>query len=44
MGLACAAFHWTPAQFWAATPHEWWASYEIYREMNGGKGGDGNRG
>lgn len=34
MGLACAAFHWSPAQFWRSTPHEFFAAYEAYREMN----------
>lgn len=34
MGIAAAAFHWSPAEFWASTPHEYWAAYEVYRDMN----------
>jgi len=34
MGLAAAAFHWTAAEFRAATPHEWFAAYETFRAMN----------
>jgi hypothetical protein len=34
MGLAIAAFHWSAAEFWASTPHEFYAAYETYREMN----------
>lgn len=34
MGLAAAAFNWSAAQFWASTAHEYWAAYEIWREMN----------
>ena len=34
MGLAAAAFQWSPAVFWGATPHEYFAAYEVWREMN----------
>ena len=34
MGLAFAAFHWTPAAWSQSTPHEFWAAYEAYRAMN----------
>jgi hypothetical protein len=34
MGLAVALFHWTPAEFLASTPHEFFAAYEIHQEMN----------
>jgi hypothetical protein len=34
MGLSFAAFHWTPRTFWRATPFEFFAGYEAYREMN----------
>ncbi len=34
MGIAACAFHWSPDIFWASTPHEWWAAYEVWREMN----------
>jgi hypothetical protein len=34
MGIAAAAFHWTPDIFWNSTPHEYWAAYEVYREMH----------
>jgi hypothetical protein len=34
MGLAAAAWHWSPADFRASTPHEWWAAYEAMLEMN----------
>ncbi len=33
MGLAGAAFHWTAADFWAATPHEFFAVYESWIEL-----------
>lgn len=32
MGLAAYAFHWTPGEFWQATPHEFFAAYEIWSE------------
>lgn len=34
MGFAAAALHWPPAAFWSATPHEYFAAYEMWREMN----------
>lgn len=34
MGFAAAALHWDPSRFWAATPHEYWAGYEAWRDMN----------
>jgi hypothetical protein len=34
MGLAAAAFHWSPAEFYGATAHEFFAAYEAMREMN----------
>jgi hypothetical protein len=27
MGIAIAGFHWTPADFWNATPHEFYPAY-----------------
>ena len=35
MGIAAAALGWRPAEFWDATPHEFWAGLEVWREMNG---------
>ncbi|PZU13818.1 MAG: hypothetical protein DI606_04430 [Sphingobium sp.] len=34
MGIASAALAWPPGQFWNATPHEFWASYEAWKLMN----------
>jgi hypothetical protein len=34
MGLAGAAFHWTPQTYWASTRHEFFAAYEAWRKMN----------
>lgn len=34
MGLALAAFHWSPITFWNSTPHEFWAAYEAWQEMH----------
>jgi hypothetical protein len=34
MGVAAYAFHWTADQFWRATPHEFFAAYEIWQEAN----------
>jgi hypothetical protein len=34
MGIAGAAWGWTAAQFMASTPHEYWATYEVWSEMN----------
>ncbi|WP_439539671.1 phage tail assembly chaperone [Sphingomonas sp.] len=32
MGVAMDAFHWSPDQFWNATPHELWAMVEARQE------------
>ena len=34
MGRAGVLFGWRPAEFWAATPVEFWALVEAYREAN----------
>lgn len=34
MGLAAATLGWRPAEFWAATPHEFWACIEGWEEAN----------
>lgn len=34
MGFACAALGWRPPDFWAATPHEFWAAHESYVRIN----------
>jgi len=34
MGLAVAAFHWSPTDFWQCTAHEFFAAYEAYEAMN----------
>jgi hypothetical protein len=34
MGLAAAAFHWTPQTYWASTRHEFFAAYEAWHKMN----------
>ena len=34
MGLAAAAFHWTPSDYMRATPHEMFAAYEAFQAMN----------
>lgn len=34
MGLAAAAFHWTPNTYWSSTRHEYFAAYEAWRLMN----------
>jgi hypothetical protein len=34
MGLAVNLFHWTPDTFRHATPHEFWAAFEVYVELN----------
>jgi hypothetical protein len=34
LGMAIAAFHWTPQTFWKATPHEWYAAAEALERMN----------
>ena len=32
MGWAAVTLHWRAADFWAATPHEFWSAYEILEE------------
>ena len=34
MGVAAAALGWTAAEFWASTPHEYWAGFEAWKMMN----------
>jgi hypothetical protein len=34
MGIAQDAFGWTAAQYWNATPHEFWSMVEARREAN----------
>ena len=34
MGIAIAVLNWTPAVFWASTPHETFAAIEVRAEMN----------
>jgi hypothetical protein len=34
MGLAANLFHWSPQTFWRATPHEFFAAYEMWQRMN----------
>ena len=34
MGLAILDYHWTADQFWAATPHEFFAAQEIVVTRN----------
>ena len=34
MGIAAVAFHWPPPVFWAATPSEFYAAFEAWKEMN----------
>jgi hypothetical protein len=34
MAFALVVLGWRPADYWAATPHEYWAAYELWREMN----------
>jgi hypothetical protein len=29
-----AALGWTPDQFWAATSHDFFSAFEMWREMN----------
>jgi hypothetical protein len=33
MGAAIVHLHWRPAEFWNATPHEFWAAYEEIERM-----------
>jgi len=35
MGIAGAAFHWSPDEFWSCTPHEFAATVEGWEEVNG---------
>jgi hypothetical protein len=35
IGQVCAALHWTPADFWRSTPHEFMAIVEAQEAMNG---------
>lgn len=35
MGAVCAYFHWQPAQFWSATPHEIVAMLEAAESTDG---------
>ncbi len=36
LGLAIALFYWTPAEFWASTPYEFFAAIDARLEiMNG---------
>lgn len=32
MGVAIVHFGWRPADFWAATPHEFWSAFEVLTE------------
>lgn len=34
MGLAAYYLHWSPDQFWQATPHEFFAAYEVIEAAN----------
>lgn len=34
MGLSANAWHWTAAEFYASTAHEYFGAYEVYREIN----------
>jgi len=34
MGMAQAALHWSAEQYWASTPHEFWAAIEAWEKMN----------
>jgi hypothetical protein len=33
MGIAIAAFHWSAAEFWSSTPHEFFAAYEQWLQL-----------
>jgi hypothetical protein len=33
MGLAAAAFHWSPETYWRATRHEYFAAYEQWLKL-----------
>ncbi len=34
MKVALGRLSWTPPVFWAATPHEFWAAFEDWVEVN----------
>jgi hypothetical protein len=34
MAVAILDFRWTPDQFWAATPHEFYAAWELIEARN----------
>jgi len=34
MGMSAAALHWSADAFWSATPHELYAAFEAYEELN----------
>lgn len=34
MGIAAAALGWRPSEYWASTPHEFWAAFEGWEAMN----------
>lgn len=34
MGMAAAGLGWSADQFWAATPHEFWAAIEGWERLN----------
>jgi len=34
MKVALGRLGWAPAVFWAATPHEFWAAYDDWAEVN----------
>jgi len=34
MGIAIVRLHWTPAAFWAATPHEFFSAVEVLEMMS----------
>ncbi|WP_425516690.1 phage tail assembly chaperone [Sphingobium phenoxybenzoativorans] len=36
-GIASAALHWTPRQFWSSTPAEFWSAVEAWKKMNTAK-------
>ncbi len=29
MGIAIVRLRWSPAEFWASTPHEFWSAVEV---------------
>lgn len=33
MGFAIVRLRWSPAEFWAATPHEFWSAVEVLEEQ-----------